>query len=118
MEPKYYYAESTIKPDPIYVDKTTVFLRKDICSEEIADASGNKYTLWEYKEAKMLTEDFEAYSNMVASVNAVKGINDSENISKIVENGSNSDNNQLIIMEAIADLYDIITSLGKGGTND
>ena len=118
MDLEYYYAVSAIKPDSIYVDKTTVFLRKDITSRQVVEENGDSYELWEYKEAKMSIEEFDSYSNRIASVNAVKSVNDSENISKIVENGSDSVDNQLILMEAIADLYDIIASLGLGGKND
>lgn len=110
MNLEYTYSESTIKPQEIEAGKTTVYFRKDIDAEE-RTYDDHTYTFYTYQEARMPIEEFRKMAEIQASVNAVKGVNDSENISQIVENGSDSTNNQLILMEAIADLYDIIATM-------
>ena len=45
----------------------------------------------------------------------IKGKDDSANIVQLMLGQENGDVNQLIIMEAIADLYDAIASLDQGG---
>ena len=107
----YIYAESGIKPAPVEIQKTTVYLRKDFEEKTFAEASGGIYTYWTYKEATMTHEEFNKYSSEQAAINAVKGVNDSENIVSLIENGVNSTDNQLILMEALADLYDLIASM-------
>lgn len=102
MKLVYRKSESTGKPLTIETTPTTVFIRKDIVKNE------DVYT---YQEAKLSLEEFNKYSSQVAALNAVKGINDSDNISQIVENGVDSSTNQLVIMEAMADLYDLIATL-------
>lgn len=111
MELKYTYSESTVKPADIQFCKRTVYLRKDMCEIKRTDPEGNETVFYTYQEAKMPIEQFHEYSNQQAAINAVKGTNDSENISSILTGQENGDNNQLIIMEAIADLYDAIASL-------
>lgn len=103
MEPIYRYSESTIKPVEVEIGKHTVFLRKDFVETERA-YDDTTITIWSYQEAKMTHEEFAEYSNFIAAKNAA-------NISNILTGQENGDNNQLIIMEAIADLYDAIASL-------
>ena len=110
MEPIYRYSESTIKPVEVEIGKHTVFLRKDFVETERA-YDDTTITIWSYQEAKMTHEEFAEYSNFIAAKNAINGVNDSENISTILTGQENGDSNQLIIMEAIADLYDAIASL-------
>ena len=110
MELKYTYAESTVKPADIAICKKTVYLRKDIAEEERTDENGT-IIFYTYQEAKMPLEEFNEYSTQQAAINAVKGTNDSANISNLLTGQENGDTNQLIIMEAIADLYDAIASL-------
>lgn len=108
----YIYAESGTRPAPVEIQKTTVYLRKDFEEKEFIDEStGNTYTYWTYKEATMTHEEFNKYSSEQVAINAVKGVNDSENIVSLIENGVNSTDNQLILMEALADLYDLIASM-------
>lgn len=102
MELVYRKSESTNKPLTIETTPTTVFIRKDIVKND------DMYT---YQEAKLSLEDFNKYSSQVAALNAVKGVNDSDNISQIVENGVDNSTNQLVIMEAMADLYDLIAMM-------
>ena len=111
MAPIYRYSESTVKPVSIEVGKRTVFLRKDFVEEVRTDMDGNEVTFWTYQEAKMSHEEFERYSNFIVKQNAINGVNDSQNINNLVDGQANSDNNQLIIMEAFADLYDMIAML-------
>lgn len=104
MELKYYSACSTAKPDIVQFEKTTVYLHKDFSEEVVKDSNGNKvYSNWTYQEAALSYDEFEKYS---ASM-----------ISQLVTNQENGDNNQLIIMEAIADLYDVIANMTSGGVS-
>lgn len=108
MEPKYKYAESIIKPQSIEMCKNTVYIRKDYVKTFRIDEKGDKTPYWVYQEAVLTQEEFNSYVNFVMSKNAINGMNDSGNISQLVAGQENGDNNQLIIMEAIADLYDAI----------
>ena len=112
MEPKYEYSESTVRPVSVEVGKRTVFLRKDILEEErvINDETGETVTFYVYQEAKMSHAEFNEYSSFVAAKNAIDGMNNSSNIEQLLTGQTNSDSNQLTLMEAIADLYDIILS--------
>lgn len=111
MEPIYRYSESTVRPSELELGKRTVFLRKDIHEVERTDEEGNTTSYWVYQEAKMSHSDFNEYSSFLAMKNTITGADDSKNISKLISGQENGDNNQLIIMEAIADLYDVIASM-------
>lgn len=109
MELIYRYSESTVKPSELEIGKRTVFIRKDFEEIERHDEfSGITLKMWTYQEAKMSHEEFNEYSSFLAKRNAIKGVDDSKNINGLVVGQENADNNQLIIMEAIADLYDAI----------
>lgn len=110
MNLNYILVESSLKPASVEIQKTTVYFRKDFAEQKRTDELGNTCVLWTYQEATMSVEEFNTYANKLISINAVKAVNDSENILQLVENGSDSNNNQLILMEAIADLYDVIAS--------
>ena len=110
MKINYIQSESTIKPDPISIEKTVVYLRKNIIEDVYTNIEGKSIVLYIYQEAKLTHEEFSKYSNELLAINAVKGVNDSNNIAQLVTEGANSTNNQLILMEAIADLYDAIAS--------
>lgn len=107
----YRYSESTVKPAEIEIGKRSVYLRKDIAEEERRNENGKTITVYTYQETKMSLEEFNKYSTQQAAINAINGTNDSENITNILIGQENGDTNQLIIMEAIADLYDAIASL-------
>lgn len=111
MEPIYRYSESTVRPSELELGKRTVFIRKDISEVERTDDEGNTMSFWVYQEAKMSHTEFNEYSSFLSKKNAIKGVNDSEHISQLITGQENGDNNQLIIMEAIADLYDVIASM-------
>lgn len=101
MNLKYILVESTIRPSPIEFYKNIVYLRKDITSREVVDGENNTSVLWTYQEAKLSPSEFNEYSK-VLMVN---------NMTQLISGQENGDNNQLIIMEAIADLYDAIASI-------
>ena len=111
MEIIYIKSESTIKPDVVSIEKSTVYLRRNIVEEVRTYEDGATNTFYVYEEAKLSHEEFSKYSNELAAINAVRGMNDSENIIQLIANGSDNTNNQLILMEAIADLYDAIASV-------
>ena len=102
----YENSESTIKPLTVEVGKTTVYLRKDV---ELKD--GTDEQLWVYKEAKLTHEEFNEYSKVLAASNAISNEEVPNSISQLISGQANGDNNQLIIMEAIADLYDAIAGM-------
>ena len=103
MELNYRYSESTVKPESIQFDKTTVYLRKNITEENRHNEDGTITTLWIYEEAKLSHDEFDKYINS-------KKVEDSNSISNLVNGQAIGDDNQLSIMEAIADLYDLIAS--------
>lgn len=111
MELLFKHSESTVKPVELEKSKHTVFIRQNISEEERTDLDGNTYMMWVYEEAKMSHDEFNEYSSFIAAKNAINGTNDSANISNLLAGQENGDNNQLIIMEALADLYDAIASL-------
>ena len=87
-------SESTVRPVEIEKSKHTVFLRKDIIEEERKDFDGNSYVCYTYQEAKLSHKEFDEYASIM-----------------LMNGQANGDNNQMIIMEALADLYDAIASL-------
>lgn len=111
MELIYTYSESSVRPRELEICKTTVYLRKDIVEDMRTDDLGNKFTFYIYQEAKMSHDEFNEYTSFLAKQNAINGVNDSSNISNLLIGQENGDNNQLIIMEAIADLYDAIAGM-------
>ena len=111
MELIYKYSESTIKPDTVSIGKTTAYLRKDIVQEERTNPDGSVQTFWTYQEAMMPIAEFNSYAGKQAHINAVKGANDSDNLNMVIENGLDSTNNRLILMEALADLYELIARM-------
>ena len=94
MELIYRPSESTVRPVEIEKAKHTVFLRRNIVEEERKDADGNVYAMWVYEEAKLSHEEFGKYASFM-----------------LVAGQANGDNNQMIIMEALADLYDAIANM-------
>lgn len=93
MELNYRPSRSMVEPSEIEICKNTVYLRKDI--SRVVDSSENT-VIWCYDEAVLTLDEFEEYSKIMEAKKAI------------------NDNNQLIIMEAIADLYDKISSIQGG----
>ncbi len=111
MEITYKYAESTVKPAALEATVGMVYLRKDIASITRTSEHGGETTYWTYQEAALTPEEFNTYTSLVMAENAINGTNDSANIVQIMAGQETGDNNQLAIMEAIADLYDAIATL-------
>lgn len=57
MEPKYRYSESTVRPQPVEVGKTTVYLRKDFAEVQRDDGRDGTYTIWTYQEAALSKDE-------------------------------------------------------------
>lgn len=114
MELKYKHAESTVKPSVLEVKPNTVYLRKDISSITRAIDQGVNKIYWTYKEAKLSVKEFNEYTNLLIAENAIKGTNDSDNIIRLIDGQETGDSNQLTIMEAIADLYEMISTIQGG----
>lgn len=110
MELKYRPSESTVRPVEIEKSKHTVFLRRNIVEEE-RTYNDEPQTMWVYEEAKLSHEEFDKYASFIAFKNAINGTNDSTNIINIMNNQAIGADDQLIIMEALADLYDAIANL-------
>lgn len=112
MELKYRYAESTVKPSALEVTEGTVYLRKDIVEITRTSEQGYDATIYyTYQEAALTPQEFNEYTSILMAENAIKGTNDSDNIISLMDGQAAGDNNQLIIMEAIADLYDAIAMM-------
>ena len=111
MELTYKYAESTVQPTALEVAEGTVYLRKDITSITRTSEQGNNTVYWTYQEAALTPQEFNEYTGLLMAENAIKGTNDSDNIVQIMVGQEAGDTNQLTIMEAIADLYDIVATM-------
>ena len=112
MELNYRYAESTVKPSALEVTEGTVYLRKDIAEITRTSEQGGDTTIYyTYQEAALTPQEFNEYTSILMAENAIKGTNDSDNIISLMDGQAAGDNNQLIIMEAIADLDDAIAMM-------
>ncbi len=113
MEPNYRYSESTVEPAAIEMaSDNTVYLRKDIASEIRTDEASNKVVYWTYQEAMLTADEFNLYAGQLMSFNAVKDIDNAKNIKHLVTEQENGGFNQMAIMEAIAEIYEMIAMLG------
>lgn len=99
MNLDYKYSESRVKPTEIEIGKHSVALRRNITEEERTNTDGDRLTFWVYEEARMSHEEFAKYSNYT-----------------MLSDQKNSKDNQLILMEAIVDLYEMVLSLGQEGS--
>ena len=112
MEPIYISSESTVKPLAIEVGKRTVWLRRNLVQESRTTPDNQTMKIWVYEEAKMTPQEFNSYTGLLMAENAIKGTKDSENIVQLIAGQETGDGNQLAIMEAIADLYDAVATIG------
>ncbi len=94
MEPTYRYSESTVRPEQVQVSGDTVYLRKDIKESKREDMDGGTVSYWTYQEAAMSTEEFNRNSSAL-----------------LLKRQLNSDGDMLAIMEAMADMYDVLAML-------
>ncbi len=108
MELNYRYSESTVKPSSLEVTEGTVYLRKDIAEVTRTSEQDDSIVYYTYQEAALSPAEFNEYTNLVIAENAIKGTEDSANIVSILVGQENGDGNQLAIMEAISDLYEMI----------
>lgn len=83
---------SAVRPSEIEFGVTTVYLRKDISEIKSDDDTVS----WSYQEAALSLDEYKQYSNLAPR---------------------NIDDNQLIIMNAIADLYDEISKIQGGASS-
>lgn len=107
MKLVYKHTESVVEPSEIEICGNTVYIRKDIMSEE-REGFSDAITFWTYQEATLSLDEFEEYSK-VANAKTANGVD------QIMVNQETGDTNQLIIMEAIADLYEAIANVNQGG---
>ena len=114
MELNYIPSESTVKPSVIQMARSTVFVRRNIVEDVRTDDQGNTTTYWTYEEACLSPSDFNTYVEEVSAQKAISGIHNSENILLLLNGQTVADDNQMIVMEAIADLYDFIASMAGG----
>lgn len=109
MELNYIYVESTVKPEAFEIDNDMVYIRKDISSiTRTHDEADEPITYWIYQEAVLTDEAYINYTNYILTRNAINGADDSTNIVRIINNQETADSNQLAIMEAMAELYEMI----------
>lgn len=94
MEPTYRYSESTVRPEQVQISSDTVYLRKDIKESKREDMDGGTVSYWTYQEAAMSTEEFNRNSSAL-----------------LLKRQLNSDGDMLAIMEAMADMYDVLAML-------
>ena len=113
MELNYKYAESTVKPNALELTDGTVYIRKDISSITRSSEQGGETLYWTYQEAELTPEEFNQYTSLLMAENAIKGTSDSANIVQLMVGQEMGDGNQLAIMEAIADLYEMIAILSE-----
>ena len=109
MDINYKTVESTVEPLSIEFFKNTVYLRKDISSES-RNIGDRVITYYTYQEAILTPEEFNEYSSQIAAKNAINGVDNADNIVKLITNQQIGDDNRLAIMEAIADLYEAIAT--------
>lgn len=110
MELVYSYSESTVPPESIWIDITTVYLRKDIAETQREDENGTKTTFYTYQEATLTHDEFNKYTAWMTAKKAIYGEKDTDNIINIMAGQQITDEYQLATMEAIADLYDTIAA--------
>lgn len=106
MELNYRHSESTVKPLVVEAVQNSVYIRKNLTSEKRKMDTGTAITYWTYDEACLSQSEFNSY---VAELTVINAFNSENSISKIIENMGTSDDNQIILMEALADLYDAVT---------
>lgn len=111
MELNYRYSESTVKPAALEMAEGSVYFRKEITSITRTSEQGDETVFWTYQEAELTPQEFNNYSALLMAEYTIKGKDDSVNIVQLMAGQELADGNQLIIMEAIADLYDAIAAL-------
>jgi hypothetical protein len=111
MELNYRYSESTVKPAALEIAEGSVYFRKEITSVTRTSEQGDETVFWTYQEAELTPQEFNNYASLLMAEYTIKGKDDSANIVQLMAGQEAGDGNQLIIMEAIADLYDAVAAL-------
>lgn len=117
----FYESRAGFKPSSIEIQKNTVYIRKNFkyVENKICDDNGNIKSLtysWIYDEAKMTIPEFNEYVSLISAQNAINGVNDSSNITSILSGQQVNDFNQLAIMEAIVELFEMLTTMQTSTT--
>lgn len=86
MELIYRHSESMSRPEQVQIAGNTAYLRKSIKEEK-----RGKDIYWVYEEAPIPLEEFNRNANALIMINQI-----------------NSDDERLTIMEAMADLYELL----------
>lgn len=116
MEPFFYFSESKSIPKMIEIQGKTAYIRKNIVErhtpvfDKINEKEGFRVD-YVCEEAKMSIPEFNEYVSLISSQNAINGVNDSTNISSILSSQQVNDFNQLAIMEAIVELFEMLTTI-------
>lgn len=116
----YKYHEGSQSTKPLSIDtnssKTVVYLRRNV--EQITKTdpmSEEEITLWSYEEAVLTLDEYEQYKSEAAALLTAKVTDDNislmEAIVESYEQSMIAQENQITIMEAIADIYDAIAEL-------
>lgn len=116
----YKYHEGSQSTKPLSIDtnssKTVVYLRRNV--EQITKTdpmSEEEITLWSYEEAVLTLDEYEQYKSEAAALLTSKVTDDNislmEAIVESYEQSMIAQENQITIMEAIADIYDAIAEL-------
>lgn len=100
MEIKYKKSESTEKPIMIEAQPKNIILRKNIQEEIRTSSDGTKVKYYVYDEAMLTRDEFNNYSTLINSINTTD----------LVSGQVLSGDNQMTIMEAITDIYNLIAS--------
>lgn len=88
MTLKFTKTQSTVEPQKIWVNGNWAYIRRNIT--KTVDNSGEiSITFYNYEEAKLGIEQFNAYANQI-----------------LMNGQENNENNQLALMEAMADMYE------------
>ena len=108
---QYVQSSSTVKPKIIESNFDHIYLRTNI-KEILIDGVQN----WEYDEAYLTVDEFNQYMEYLTKQNAINGVNDSSNITSILSGQQVNDFNQLAIMEAIVELFEMLTTMQTSTT--
>lgn len=96
MQLKYRQSESTVRPEEVEVCANTVYLRKDI--EEVVreddEFDGEPQKMWTYQEAAVPKDEFNQNAGAL-----------------MIAAQKTGDGDRLAIMEALADLYDVMATV-------
>lgn len=121
MELIFYLSESKSIPKIIEIQGKTAYIRKNIVErhtpvfDKVNEKEGFRID-YVYDEAKMSIPEFNEYVSLVSSQNAINGVNDSSNITSILSGQQVNDFNQLAIMEAIVELFEMLTTMQTSTT--